>query len=95
MEPLCCTRQEAAEIIGCAVATVDILIKRRIFHAVHVGVYVRIPLREVHHFIAMGGLVQVWPKKRDGKTTRQVAPVMKKKLATCELRNAEPKRERA
>jgi excisionase family DNA binding protein len=94
-EQLCCSRQETAELLGLGVSTVDLLIRRRALRSVRIGRLTKIPRTEIDRFVRKGGTLVVWPKKQNGKTTRQiVTPEMKKALATSDL--AEPrKRERA
>ena len=72
-------------MIGVALSTVDLLIQRRALHVVRVGHLTKIPRSEIDRFIRNGGVLEVWPKKRNGKTTRRVEPPMKKPLMTTDV----------
>ena len=67
------SREQAARELGISESSLDMLIYRRLIPTVRKGRRVLIKREDLERFAAQQ-IPQIWPPKRDGKTTRHFAP---------------------
>jgi len=73
------TRQESAKRLNLCMASIDLLITQRVIRVPpRKGRKVLVPASEIER-VAAAGIPQIWPPKRDGRTTRHFAPERNKK----------------
>lgn len=73
-EQLLYSRKQVAQQLSLSVSTVDVMIGRGMLRVRRQGRRVLVPSTEVERF-AKRDVPQIWPEKRDGKTTRMAAQV--------------------
>jgi excisionase family DNA binding protein len=75
------TRQETAVALGISESSVDVMIQRRMIRPARKGRRVLIPRSEIERVASREIVGQIWPAKRDGKTTRRPGPSVAKGLS--------------
>lgn len=68
------SRKEAAEYISLSLSTIDVAVSRGMIRVRRMGRRVLIPREELDRF-AGRDVANVWPAKRDNKTTRHAAVI--------------------
>lgn len=77
MDRLLHSREETATLLSVSVSTVDVMIARGLLRARRQGRRVLVPRAEIER-AAKRDTAVIWPKKRDGKTTRYISVVSRR-----------------